>query len=78
MTQRGTGEGPLPAFTAAPAGAGIAVDALSCAWQAAGRTPPWGAYARCGVGDDVKWGAGQGASAQDASFRAVPAAVNRR
>ena len=43
-----------------------------------GPDSPAAAYARCRVGDAVRWGAGRDTSVLTASVRAVLAAVNRR
>ncbi|MFE0177715.1 2-isopropylmalate synthase [Streptomyces sp. NPDC059002] len=75
----GFGNGPLSAFVDALAAAGIAVDILDYAEHAVGEggTSEAVAYARCRVGDTVRWGAGLDTSVLTASVQAVLAAVNR-
>nr|WP_253772790.1 2-isopropylmalate synthase [Goodfellowiella coeruleoviolacea] len=77
--QQGTGNGPLAAFVAALAGAGIAVDILDYTEHATGSglDSPAVAYAECRVGEVVRWGAGQDTSVLTASVHAVLSAVNR-
>ena len=77
---RGRGNGPLSALAAALAGAGVEVDILDYTEHATTTGPdsPAAAYARCRVGDAVRWGAGRDTSVLTASVRAVLAAVNRR
>ncbi|MGA4851486.1 2-isopropylmalate synthase [Streptomyces sp. G5(2025)] len=75
----GVGNGPLAAFADALAGAGISVDILDYAEHAVGEGggSEAVAYARCRIGDDVRWGAGLDTSVLTASVQAVLAAVNR-
>ncbi|MBM7171493.1 2-isopropylmalate synthase [Streptomyces sp. G44] len=75
----GVGNGPLSAFADALAGAGISVDILDYAEHAVGEGggSEAAAYARCRVGDAVRWGAGLDTSVLTASVQAVLAAVNR-
>ncbi|MCK7627735.1 2-isopropylmalate synthase [Streptomyces sp. RS10V-4] len=76
---RGTGNGPLSAFTDALGTAGIAVDILTYAEHAVTSGPgsPAISYAECRVGDVTRWGAGWDTSLLAASVHAVLAAVNR-
>ncbi|MGW0536400.1 2-isopropylmalate synthase [Streptomyces sp. NPDC003032] len=75
----GVGNGPLSAFVDALAAAGITVDILDYAEHAVreGGASEAVAYARCRVGDAVRWGAGLDTSVLTASVQAVLAAVNR-
>ncbi|ATL30630.1 2-isopropylmalate synthase [Streptomyces formicae] len=75
----GVGNGPLSAFADALAAAGLAVDILDYAEHAVGTggASEAVAYARCRVGDAVRWGAGLDTSVLAASVQAVLAAVNR-
>ncbi|WP_399935716.1 2-isopropylmalate synthase [Streptomyces kanamyceticus] len=75
----GVGNGPLSAFADALAAAGITVDILDYAEHAVGEggAVEAVAYARCRVGDAVRWGAGLDTSVLTASVQAVLAAVNR-
>ncbi|MFE6166185.1 2-isopropylmalate synthase [Streptomyces sp. NPDC056486] len=75
----GTGNGPLSAFVAALAAAGITVDILDYSEHAtgAGGGSEAVAYAECGVDGVVCWGAGLNTSVLTASVQAVLAAVNR-
>lgn len=75
----GVGNGPLSAFADALAAAGIGVDILDYAEHAMGEGggSEAAAYARCRVGDVVRWGAGLDTSVLTASVQAVLAAVNR-
>ncbi len=75
----GVGNGPLSAFADALAGAGITVDILDYAEHAVGEGggSEAVAYARCRVGDAVRWGAGLDTSVLTASLQAVLSAVNR-
>ncbi|MEV5977034.1 2-isopropylmalate synthase [Streptomyces sp. NPDC052114] len=75
----GVGNGPLSAFVDALAAAGVAVDVLDHAEHAVaeGAGSEAAAYARCRVGDTVRWGAGLDTSVLTASVHAVLAAVNR-
>ncbi|MGW5867017.1 2-isopropylmalate synthase [Streptomyces sp. NPDC055239] len=75
----GTGNGPLSAFVAALAAAGITVDILDHSEHAtgAGGGSEAVAYAECAVGGVVRWGAGLDTSVLTASVQAVLAAVNR-
>ncbi|MFH8371206.1 2-isopropylmalate synthase [Streptomyces sp. NPDC018031] len=76
---RGTGNGPLSAFTAALAAAGTDLDILSYAEHAtaAGPGSPAVAYAECRVDGETHWGAGRDTSVLTASVTAVLAAANR-
>ncbi|WP_327295578.1 MULTISPECIES: 2-isopropylmalate synthase [unclassified Streptomyces] len=76
---RGTGNGPLSAFTAALARAGTEAGILHYTEHATGTGPdsPAVAYAECRVGGRTYWGAGRDSSVLTASVRAVLAAVNR-
>ncbi|WP_405753710.1 2-isopropylmalate synthase [Streptomyces sp. NBC_01411] len=76
---RGTGNGPLSAFTAALADAGTEAGILHYTEHATGAGPdsPAVAYAECRVGGRTYWGAGRDTSVLTASVRAVLAAVNR-
>ncbi|MGH4033657.1 2-isopropylmalate synthase [Actinomycetota bacterium Odt1-20B] len=78
----GVGNGPLSAFVAALAAAGITVDILDYSEHAttAGPGSEAVAYAECRVGGDAGgtyWGAGRDTSVLTASVHAVLAAVNR-
>lgn len=79
MPYRGTGNGPLSAFTAALADAGTEAGILHYTEHATGAGPdsPAVAYAECRVGGRTYWGAGRDTSVLTASVRAVLAAVNR-
>jgi 2-isopropylmalate synthase len=76
---RGTGNGPLAAFTDALRGAGVTVGIQHYAEHATG--PGQGsaavAYAHCAIGGETWWGAGLDTSVLTASVQAVLAAVNR-
>ncbi|MGW7412201.1 2-isopropylmalate synthase [Streptomyces sp. NPDC054863] len=76
---KGSGNGPVAAFTAALAEAGIEVDILGYAEHSTGSGPgsPAVAYAECRIGGAVWWGAGQDTSVLTATVRAVLSAVNR-
>ncbi|MGW0732256.1 2-isopropylmalate synthase [Streptomyces sp. NPDC002851] len=75
----GTGNGPVSAFVHALLAAGITVDILDFTEHATTPGPgsPAVAYARCRVGDTVRWGAGHDTSTLTASLMAVLSAVNR-
>ncbi|CAM5675278.1 hypothetical protein SSPIM334S_07166 [Streptomyces spiroverticillatus] len=76
---KGTGNGPVAAFTTALAEAGIEVEVLSYFEHSttAGQGSPAVAYVECRIGGRVLWGAGQDTSVLTASVRAVLSAVNR-
>ncbi|MER5749363.1 2-isopropylmalate synthase [Streptomyces sp. NPDC002088] len=78
-TYEGLGNGPLSAFTAALAQAGIEVDIRGYTEHSTTTGPdsPAIAYVQCRIGDTLWWGAGQDTSVLTASVRAVVAAVNR-
>lgn len=71
----GTGSGPVGAFTHALEAAGVKVAVLDFAEHGAAGAVT--AYARCRVGDAVRWGAGRATSSVAASVAAVLSAVNR-
>ncbi|MFI1095873.1 2-isopropylmalate synthase [Streptomyces sp. NPDC020917] len=76
---RGTGNGPLAAFTDALRAAGVDVDIRHYAEHATepGQGSAAVAYAQCAVGGETWWGAGLDTSVLTASVRAVLSAVNR-
>ncbi len=76
---KGTGNGPVAAFTAALAEAGVDVQVLSYFEHstATGQGSPAVAYVECRTGPAVRWGAGQDTSVLTASVLAVLSAINR-
>jgi 2-isopropylmalate synthase len=75
----GTGTGPIAAFTAALAAAGIDVQVLAYVEHAiaTGSDAEAAAYVECRVGGRTLWGAGIDGNTLSASLEAIASAVNR-
>ncbi len=75
----GIGNGPIAAFTAALAFAGIEVHVLGYVEHAisAGSDAEAAAYIECRIGDRTLWGAGIDENTLSASLKAIVSAVNR-